>query len=170
MDWLHHPCRPGGPPQRGKIKKVPHVGGLAKSPLPFGGSRGQNQKWLTCGWTGYITPAIWGVTHKGANSEWADWLHHPCHLGGPHQGDYIKRDHKWADWLHHPCRLGVTNKWAKLERGPQVGGLATSPLPSRGSPTNGQNQKGTTCEGISYFMPAIWGVPNKGAKSEVAYM
>ena len=60
VDWLHHPCRLGGPPQRGKIKKGPHVGGLATSPLPFGGSRssGPNPKWLTCGWIGYITPAL----------------------------------------------------------------------------------------------------------------
>ena len=60
VDWLHHPCRLGGPPQRGKIKKGPHVGGLATSPLPFGGSRsrGHNRKWLTCGWIGYITPAF----------------------------------------------------------------------------------------------------------------
>ena len=46
-----------GSPTTGKIKKGPHVGGLATSPLPFRGSRSrrQNQKWLTCGWIGYIT-------------------------------------------------------------------------------------------------------------------
>ena len=30
---------------------------------------------------GYLTPAISGA------HVWADWLHHPCLLGGPQQGD-----------------------------------------------------------------------------------
>ena len=51
---------------------------------------------------------------------------------------------KWAEMLHHPCILGGPqrqggqnqNRW-----GPQVGGNATSPLHSRGSPKRGgQNQ------------------------------
>ena len=75
---------------------------------------------------------------------WAEWLHQPCHLGGPCVGKtttsplpcpgpmsrrnkYITHAvsgaHVWVEWLHHPCRLG----------GPCVGGMATSPLPSRGA-------------------------------------
>ena len=30
---------------------------------------------------GYLTPAVWGA------HVWAEWLHHPCLLGGPQQGD-----------------------------------------------------------------------------------
>ena len=48
-DWLHHPCRLGGPQcfiARDKTKSVPQVG------------RGQNQKWPTNGPMGYITPAV----------------------------------------------------------------------------------------------------------------
>ena len=41
----------------------------------------------------------------------ADWLHHPCHIRGPKS--FIARD--------------------KITSGPKMGGLATSPLPSRGS-------------------------------------
>ena len=45
--------------------------------------------------------------------------------------------HKWAKWLHHPCRLGDPHRFRAgggIKSGPQVGKVATSPLPSRGSP------------------------------------
>ena len=74
-------------------------------------------------------------------------LHHPCILGGPQRnGDKIRIGgaHKWAEMLHHPCILGgpqQSNKGDKIKVGPQVGGNATSPLHSRGSPMKGeQNQ------------------------------
>ena len=97
---------------------------------------------------------------------WADWLHHPCLLGGPQskgttsevatsplpsrgspiEGDHIRsgyitpafsgvpnRRGPHQKWLHHPCLL----------RGPQSKGttseVATSPLPSRGSPIEGDH-------------------------------
>ena len=99
--------------------------GFATSPLPFGGSptlqsRGQNHKWPTSGRIGYITPAVWGVPNaleRGTKSEVA---------------------HKWADWLRHPCRMGVHQRFRagdKIRGGPQVDGMATSPLPYGGSPT-----------------------------------
>ena len=70
---------------------------------------------------------------------WANWPHHPSRLGdlqrfaetirdGPHVGDQ----------LHHPSRLGYQQRLRegdKTRRGPDTGGLATSPLPSRRSPT-----------------------------------
>ena len=51
-----------------KIRSRPHVGELATSPLTCGvcptfQSKGQNQKWCTCGRMGYITPAVWGVPY-----------------------------------------------------------------------------------------------------------
>ena len=61
---------------------------------------GQKQhKWPTSGRIGYMTPAIWGIpkpSQQGTTStmahKWADWLHNPCHLGGPQcfkEGDNI---------------------------------------------------------------------------------
>ena len=99
--WLHHPCRLGDPLRfkaGGKIRSGPLVGKVATSPLPPRGSPplqsgGQNQKWPTCGQSGYVTPAISGiptVAQRGANSEvahlWARWLRNPCRRGDPQKG------------------------------------------------------------------------------------
>ena len=100
------------------------VGKVAPSPLPSRGSpalqsRGENQKRPTYGQTGYVTPALSGIptaSHRGAKCEVA---------------------HKWAKWLRHPCRLGDPHRFragGKMRSCPQVGKVATSPLPSRGSP------------------------------------
>ena len=51
-----------------------------------------------------------------------------------------------------------------------MGGLATSPLPSRGSPATGQNQKRPTCGRIGYITPTVRGVPVKWTQAEMAYM
>ena len=69
-DWLDHPYHLGGPQcfkAGDKIRIGPHVGLVATSPL-----------------------LSWGVAkalRRGTKSEmahkWADWLHHPYHLGGP---------------------------------------------------------------------------------------
>ena len=246
-DWLHHPCRLGGPQQGDKIRNGPHVSGLATTPPPSGGSpkNGQHQKGTTLGRIGYITPAVWGVPHKGTNiikgphvgglatsplpsrgspqrgkikkrptrgrigyitltvrevpvkgtkSElaymWVDWLHHPClleshpqggklgsgpHLGGfatspppfrgsPTRGQKQKGATRWEDWLHHPCRLGGHQQGCKSRRGPHASGLTTSPLPSRGPPTRGQRQKGTTRWGDGLHHPYRLGGPQQGDK------
>ena len=90
---------------------------------------GQDQKWPTSGRNGYLTPAVSGIptaSERGAKSEVA---------------------HKWAKWLPHPCRIGDPHRFrtgGKIRSGPQVGKVATSPLPYRGSPplqSGGQNQK-----------------------------
>ena len=141
------------------------MGKVATSPLPPRGSpplqRGeQNQKWATSGQGGYITPAASGIptaSERGAKSEVA---------------------HKWARWLHNPCRLGDPHRFkvgGKIRSGPQVGKLATSPLPPRGSPplqTGEQNQKWPTSGQGGYITPAASGIPTaskRGAKSEVAH-
>ena len=70
---------------------------------------------------------------------------------------------KWDWWLHNSCRLGGPQRSRagdKNRSGPQMGLVATEPLPSRGSPT------------LDYITPATWGVPNPsepGTKSEVAH-
>ena len=166
--WLHHPCSLGDPHRfeaGGKIRSGPQVGKVATSPLPPRGSsppqsRAQNQKWPTSGQGGYNTPAASGIptaSERGAKSEvahkWARWLHHPCRLGDP-----------------HPCRAG-----GKIRSGPQVGKVATSPLPPPGSPplqSGGQNQKWPTSGQGAYITPAASGIPTAskwGGKSEVAH-
>ena len=108
----------------------------------------------------YITPAAWGVPtalHRGPKSEVA---------------------HKWARWLHHPCRLGDPHRFrpgGKIRSGPQVGKVATSPLPPGGSPplqSEGQNQKWPTSGQGGYITPAARGIPTaseRGAKLEVPH-
>ena len=166
--WLPHPCRIGDPHRfraGGKIRSGPQVGKVATSPLPYRGSPplqsgGQNQKWPTSGQNGYLTPAVSGIptaSERGAKSEVA---------------------HKWAKWLPHPCRIGDPHRFragSKIRSGPQVGKVATSPLPYRGSPSlqsGGQNQKWPTSGQNGYLTPAVSGIPTaseRGAKSEVAH-
>ena len=156
-----HRCRAGG-----KIGSGPLVDNVATSPLPSRASPllqsgGQNQKWPTCGQSGYVTPAVSGIptaAERGAKSEvahlWARWLRHPCRLGDPHR-----------------CRAG-----GKIGSGPLVDNVATSPLPSRASPllqSGGGNQKWPNCGQGGYVTPAVSGIPSaakRGAKSEVAHL
>ena len=149
----------------GKIRSGPQVGEMATSPLPYRGSPplqsgGQDRKWPTSGQNGYLTPAVSGIptaSERGAKSEVA---------------------HKWAKWLPHPCRIGDPHRFragGKIRSGPQVGKVATSPLPYRGSPplqSGGQNQKWPTSGQSGYLTPAVSGIPTaseRGAKSEVAH-
>ena len=196
-NWLPHPCRIGDPRRcraGGKIRSGPQVGKVATSPLPHRGSPplqsgGQNQKWPTSGQIGYLTPAVSGIpaaAERGAKSEvahkWANWLPHPCRIGGipaaAERGAKSEVAHKWANWLPHPCRIGDPRRcraWGKIRSGPQVGKVATSPLPYWGSPplqSGGQNQKWPTRGQIGYLTPAVSGIPataERGAKSEVAH-
>ena len=195
-NWLPHPCRIGEPHRLragNKIRSGPQVGKLATSPLPYRGaplpqSGGQNQKWPTSGQIGYLTPAVSGsptASERGAKSEvahkWANWLPHPCLSGSPtasERGAKSEVAHKWANWLPHPCRIGEPHRLragGKIRSGPQVGKLATSPLPYRGAPppqSGGQNQKWPTSGQIGYLTPAVSGSPTaseRGAKSEVAH-
>ena len=106
---------------------------------------------------GYLTPAVSGIptaSERGAESEVA---------------------HKWAKWLPHPCRIGDPHRFragGRIRSGPQVGKVATSPLPYRGSPplqSGGQNQKWPTSGRNGYLTPAVSGIPTaseRGAKSE----
>ena len=125
----------------GGIKSGPLVGEMATSPLLFRGSPalqgggGGIQKWPTSAQSGYVTPTVSGIptaAERGAKSEVA---------------------HLWANWLSHPCRLGDPDRFragGKIRSAALVGKVATSPLPSRGSPplhSGGQNQKWCPKEG-----------------------
>ena len=113
------------------------------------------------GQSGYVTPAVSGIptaSERGAKSEVA---------------------HLWAKWLRHPCRLGDPHRYragGNIRSGPLVGKVATSPLPSRGSPplqSGGGNQKWPTCGQSGYVTPAVSGIPTateRRAKSEVAHL
>ena len=129
------------------------MGKVATSPLPSRGSPplhsgGGNQKWPTCGQSGYVTPAVSGIptaVERGGESEvahlWAKWLRQPCRLGDPHR-----------------CTAGGGG----IRSGPQVGKVAMSPLPSRGSPPlhiGGGTQKWPTCGQSGYVSPAVSGIP-----------
>ena len=155
--WLRHPYRLGDPH---------HCT-----------AGGQNQKWPACGQSGYVTPAVSGIpttSEPGGKSEvahkWAKWLRHPCRLGDPHHcraggGGGSKVAHLWAKKLRHPCRLGDPHHFragGEIRSGPQVGKVATSPLPSRGSPplqSRGGYQKWPTSGQSGYVTPAVSGIP-----------
>ena len=128
------------------------MGKLATSPLPYWGSPplqsgGQNQKWPTSGHSGYLTPAVSGIptaSERGAKSEVAHrWEKSgyltPAVSGIPaasERGATSEVAHKWAKWLPHPCRIGDPRRFragGKIRSGPQVGKVATSPLPYWGS-------------------------------------
>ena len=73
--WLPHP---------GLLGAQKRVELLCKPCVRVGTQqRGQNQKWPTSGFSGYITPTLWGVpdaSERGTKSEMAA---SSCLLGGP---------------------------------------------------------------------------------------
>ena len=195
------------------------MGRIATSPLPSWGSqtRGQSQRSPTSGQNCYITPAFLGVPKQGdkvkggpqvggsATSRVRSW-------GSPNKGTKSKVAHKWAELLHHPCLLGGPQTRGQSQRWPtsgqncyitpafsgvpkqgdkvQVGGSATSPVRSRGSPnkgtkskvahkwaevlhhpcllggpqTRGQSQRWPTSGQNCYITPALLRVPKQGDK------
>ena len=169
-NWLHYPRLMGGGGQHfkagNKITSAPHVGGMATSPLAYGGfptlqSSQQDHKCSTCGRIGYITSAWWGVPNAFE------------------RGTRSQVRHMWADWLHHPCLMGGPQRFIagnKITSAPHVGGLATSPLPYGGSLTLHSGEQDQTCLAwgrTGYITLDVWGVPNafeRGTRSEVAHM
>ena len=195
--WLRHPCRLGNPHRcraGGGIRSGPHLGKVATSPLPSRGSPplqsgGENQKWPTSGQGGYVTPAVSGIptaSQRGGNQKWPTCGQSgyvtPAVSGIPtaaERGGGSEVAHLWARWLRHPCRLGDPHRFragGKIRSGPLVGKVATSPLPSRGSPplhSGGQNQKWPTSGQGGYVTPAVSGIPTaaeRGGESEVAHL
>ena len=73
---------------------------------------------------------------------WAKWLPHPCRLGDPHHfragGQNQKGPTCGQGGYLTPAVSGIPNaseRGDKIRSGPLVGKVATSPLPSRGSPS-----------------------------------
>ena len=177
----------------GKIRSGPQVGKVATSPLPYRGSPplqsgGQSQKWPTSGQNGYLTPAVSGDPHRfraggkiRSGPQMGKVATSPLpYRGSPplQSGGQSQKAHKWAKWLPHPCRIGDAHRFragGKIRSGPQVGKMATSPLPYRGSPplhSGGRNEKWPTSGQSGGPTPAVSGIPTaseRGAKSEVAH-
>ena len=80
--------------------------------------------------------------------------------------------HKWAEMLHHPYILRDPQiKEDKIRIGPQVGGNATPPLHSWGSPNKGEQKHNWPTSGrYCHITPAFSGIPKqRGTKSELAH-
>ena len=153
--WLHNACRQGGTHRfraGNRFRSGQQVGKVATQPLPSRGS-----------------PPLQGgrhnaeVAHKSAR-----WVHNPCCLGVPtasERGAQSEVAHKWARWLHNPCRLGGPHHFGAggtIRSGPQVGKVATQPLPPKGSralESGWQDQKWRTSGEGGYITLATWGVP-----------
>ena len=154
-EMLHHPCILGDPQTNGGQNQNwwgPQVSGNATSPLH---SRGFPKTWGTkselVGPTGarkcYITPAFSGIPKDMGNK---------IRIGAAH---------RCAEMLHHPCILGDPQRHGGQSQnwwGPQVGGNATSPLHSRGSPKTWETKSelvGPTIGRKCYIAPAFSGIP-----------
>ena len=95
---------------------------MAKYPLPLEGypkpqRGGQNHNGATSGPRGSIIGVGWGV-HNALERRTES-----------------KVAHKWARWLCNPCRLGGAERLKAgdiIINGPQVGQVATKPLPPGG--------------------------------------
>ena len=105
---------------------------------------------------------------------WADWRHVPCHVWGP---QHFRAGKKIGSGLQMGG-LAIPNtskRGDKISTAPDVGRLATYPLPCGGSPmlqSGGHNQQCPTNGRISYITRATEGVPNtseRGRKLEAAY-
>ena len=195
--WLPHPCRIGDPHRfraGDKIRSGPQVGNVATSPLPYRGSPplqcGGTKSEVAHKWAMWLPhPCRIGDPHRfirGIKSEaahkWAMWLPHPRRIGDPHRFSAGGQNQKWptsgqCGYLTRAVS-GIptaSKREDKIRSGPQVGNVATSPLPFRGSPplhSGGQNQKWPTSGQCGYLTPAVSGIPSaaeRGAKSEVAH-
>ena len=164
--WLRHPCRLGDPHR-----------------LRAGG---QNQKWPTCGQSGYVTPAVSGIPTKARGGIRI----------GPQMGKVATslllsrgspllqsggQNQKWPTCGQSgyvtPAVLGIptaSERGGKIRSGPQVGKVATSPLPSRGSPPEwggGEIRIGPPVGKVATSpLPSRGSPPKRGGKSEVAHL
>ena len=109
------------------------------------------------------------------------WLDNPYRLGLPtdsEQWTKSKVPHSWGGWLHNPCCAEGQQHFKEEDQvrfGPQVGPVATQPLPIGGSPplhSEEQSHKQPTCGPGGYIAPATCKIPNaskRATKYIVAY-
>ena len=134
-------------------------------------AREQNQKWPTCGHSGYLTPAVSGVPNalhgnKIRNGPHAQWLPNPCCLRSP-QCSAREQNQKWPTCGHScyltPAVSGVPNalRGNKIRNGPHAQWLPNPCcLRSPQCSAREQNRKWPTCGHVCYLTPAVSGVPN----------
>ena len=104
-------------------------------------------------------------------------------MGGPHRIRAGDQNQKWPTsgqggyiTLAASGVPTASERGDRIRIGPQVGKVATSPLPPRGSPprhSGGQIQKWPTSGQGGYITPAAWGSPQLkagGTESEVAHL
>ena len=142
------PLRSWGSPNKGTKSKVAHKwAGVLHHPCVLGGpqTRGQSQRWPT---SRQNTSPLrsWGSPNKGTKSKvahkWVELLYHPCVLGGPQtRGQSQRCPTSGQNCYITPAFLGVRKQGDQVKGGPQVGGSATSPLRSWGSPNKGTKSK-----------------------------
>ena len=128
---LHHPCLLGAPQCLGM---------------------GENQKWPTSGQNGYITLAFSGVpnAHQGEEIRNCPQVSTVATFPLPSRGSPTPskgRNQKWPtsgdSGYMTPAFSGIPNAEhrGKIRKVPYVGRVATSPLPSRGSPMPSKGRK-----------------------------
>ena len=166
--WLRHPCRLGDPHR-------------------FRAGR-QNQKWPTCGQGGYVTPAVSGMPAASERGALVGKVAtSPLPSRDPHRFRAGGQNQKWPTCGQGgyvtPAVSGIptaSERGDKIRSGPLGQGgqaVATSPLPSRGSPPL---QSGATKSEVAHLW-ARWlrhpcrlvGSPplqSGGTKSEVAHL
>ena len=169
--WLRHPYRFGDP--------------------HFFRAGGGDQNWPTSGQSGYITVAVSGIptaSQRGGGGITSGPLVGkvatsplPSRRSPPLQSGGGKSEvaHLWAKWLRHPCHLGDPHHFTaggEIRSGPQVGKVATSPLPSRGAPPlQSRGEKSEVAHKWAKWLrhPCRLGDPQHcraGGKSEVAHL
>ena len=146
---LHHPCVLGGPQTRRRSQRWPTSGRRCYITPAFSGVPKQGDKvngGPQVGGSATSPIGSWGSPNKGTKSmvahKWAEVLHHPCVLRGPQ----TRGQSQWWPTSGRNCCItpafsGVPKNGDNVKGGPPVGGSATSPLRSPGSPNTGTKSK-----------------------------
>ena len=103
--------------------------------------------------------------------KWAEWLHHHCLLGIP-QCLARGENQKWPTSGHNGYITGVfsglpnADQGEKITNGPQVGTMATSPLPSWGTPMPSKGRKSEMAHKWAHWLhhPCLLGAPQQLAR------
>ena len=150
-EWLHNPCRLGGPQLFKVGKEIRSAHWWAES-LHNGPCRLGGLQLLRAGRE--MRSAHW----------WAEWLHNPGRLGVPNsseRGGKSELAHMWAQQLPKLCRLGGSGGAAREQnqKWPTCGqsGYLTPAVPR--CLASGQNQKWPTCRNNGYLTLTVSGVP-----------
>ena len=171
---LHHPCVLGGPQTRGQSQRCPTSGQNCYITPAFLGVPEQGDKVKGGPQVNKIATSplrAWGSPNKGTKSKvahkWAELLHHPCAHGGPQtRGQSQRWPTSGQNCYITPAFLGVPKQGDKVKGGPQVGGSATSPLRSRGSPNKGTKSKVAHKWAEVLHHPCVLGGPQTRGQSQ----